>query len=225
MWHLANAPFAAESPDGRSANTRRCLEKRPYYQGEPSSDSGPRHTYCCPNNSRRCSRVDLLLACFTAEKGKIPHPQLAQSPQLTSLRSKISLTKELAIDVRQQTDYPNSGRVVLHIDPQRPAEFSLKRIPRWCYRASIKLNGQVAEGNRPAGNLSTSTLKPVNARAIGSRWSLKCRCRSARFRPRRAARESGCHARPLPCSTRGILTGKNAATRAIVKVSTRCDWT
>lgn len=40
------------------------------------------------------------------------------------------------VEIRQETDYPASGRVVITIDPAEPAQFPLRlRIPRWCRAA------------------------------------------------------------------------------------------
>ena len=48
---------------------------------------------------------------------------------------------------RQETDYPNSGRVRLAVSPEKPAVFTLRlRIPSWATQASVTVNGQPAEG-------------------------------------------------------------------------------
>ena len=55
----------------------------------------------------------------------------------------MSLGDGVSLHVRQETEYPNSGRVVLHLDPSKPAKFPLQlRIPRWCTKAVAAVNGQ-----------------------------------------------------------------------------------
>ena len=45
--------------------------------------------------------------------------------------------------IRQETDYPNSGRVRIGIDPEKPEEFALRlRIPAWATSANVTVNGQ-----------------------------------------------------------------------------------
>ena len=47
------------------------------------------------------------------------------------------------VRIRQETDYPWSGRVAMTIDPTQPATFALKlRIPSWAQSASVTVNGE-----------------------------------------------------------------------------------
>jgi uncharacterized protein len=56
--------------------------------------------------------------------------------------------------LRQETDYPNSGRVIIKVEPSRSAEFPLKlRIPRWCESASVSVNGHAAGTPAKPGHL------------------------------------------------------------------------
>jgi len=53
----------------------------------------------------------------------------------------------VSVTLGQETDYPVSGRIVLHVDPERECAFPLKlRIPRWSRETSVKLSGQATEG-------------------------------------------------------------------------------
>ena len=55
----------------------------------------------------------------------------------------IALQDGVSLKVRQETDYPSSGHVVIRLDPSRPTKFPLQlRIPRWCKNAAVTLNGQ-----------------------------------------------------------------------------------
>ncbi len=128
---IYNALFAAQSPDGRRLRYFAPLEgKREYWPGD---------TYCCPCNYRRI---------------------VAELPQMAYYRSKGGLAVNLygaseakadlggaAVSVRQETDYPNSGRVVLKVEPAAPARFPIRlRIPLWAAGAKAAVNGQAVEG-------------------------------------------------------------------------------
>ena len=52
----------------------------------------------------------------------------------------------VSLAMRQETDYPNSGLVTLHVEPSKLASFSLKlRIPRWCREARLTVNGEAVK--------------------------------------------------------------------------------
>ena len=73
----------------------------------------------------------------------------------------ISLTpkdKTLLLTLRQETDYPNSGRVTLLVDPSKECTFSLQlRIPGWCPRATVSVNGIAERGPFKPGDYATLT--------------------------------------------------------------------
>ena len=55
----------------------------------------------------------------------------------------IDLGQELELRVRQETDYPTSGRVVIHIDPSATARFWVRlRVPAWCQRLQVAVNDE-----------------------------------------------------------------------------------
>jgi hypothetical protein len=61
----------------------------------------------------------------------------------TPATAEVELAGGVSLKIRQDTDYPRSGRVVIHLDPSQPARFPLSlRIPRWCQGASAQVNGQ-----------------------------------------------------------------------------------
>jgi len=46
------------------------------------------------------------------------------------------------VEISQETDYPNSGNVILTVSPERTAKFTLYlRIPKWCERAKVSAGG------------------------------------------------------------------------------------
>jgi DUF1680 family protein len=71
----------------------------------------------------------------------------------TTSQAECSLHDGLKVAVRQETDYPNSGRVVIGVNPSRATEFALRlRIPAWCATARATVNGQ-AFGKASGGDL------------------------------------------------------------------------
>jgi uncharacterized protein len=57
------------------------------------------------------------------------------------------------VRIRQETDYPWSGKVKIAVDPSEPKAFALKlRIPSWAPKATIAVNGKsVDSGKRDRG--------------------------------------------------------------------------
>jgi DUF1680 family protein len=122
-----NTLFAAQSPDGRRLRYYTPFEgARQYYE---------RDTYCCPNNYRRilaelpqmlyyCSDSALWLGLYCQSAATV---QMSRQP----------------VQIRQETDYPSSGKVVIRVDPEKESEFSIKlRKPRWCEQAALTVNGK-----------------------------------------------------------------------------------
>lgn len=129
---IFNALFASQSPDGRRLRYFAPLEGgRVYWKTD---------TYCCPCNFRRI---------------------VAELPGFVFYRAADGITVNLyapaeakldIASVRQETDYPNSGRVRLSINPERPATFTLRlRIPSWAAKASVAVNGKTVRGDAKPG--------------------------------------------------------------------------
>ncbi len=128
---IYNALFAAQSPDGRQLRYYTAIDgPRAYY---------PNDTYCCPNNWRRIvAELPEMVYYRTADGGALVNLYTAST-------ANVPLADDLSVRLQQETDYPNSGRVVLRVDPSRSAAFPLKlRIPRWCESAAISVNGKPA---------------------------------------------------------------------------------
>ena len=65
-----------------------------------------------------------------------------------------------SVVLRQRTDYPRTGRILLDISPAKEAEFTVKlRVPHWSKSATISVNG-IAEKNVKSGQYA----------AIRRRW-------------------------------------------------------
>ena len=130
-----NALFAAQSPDGRRI--------RYYAPTEGPREYHPTDTYCCPCNYRRII-AELPTFVYYRSDGGVAVNLYGPS------EAKIVLAGGVTVALKQETDYPNSGRVVVRVEPSKPATFPLRlRIPAWCKAAKIAVNGQAPE--QPAG--------------------------------------------------------------------------
>jgi hypothetical protein len=126
---LFNTLFGAQSPDGS--------EIRYFTPFEGSREYS--HGSCCVNNYRRIISELPLMVYYRAGKGVAIN---LYSPSTAN----IARDDGSAIAVQQETDYPNSGRVLIRIDPSAPAAFPLKlRIPSWCKSATMSVNGKPVE--------------------------------------------------------------------------------
>ena len=115
---IYNALFAAQSPDGRRI--------RYYVPLEGDSKYFEEDTYCCPNNFRRIIAELPTMIYYRSGSGLVIN-------LYTTSTANVDLGGGLSVSVRQETDYPNSGKVVIHLNPSKPAKFPLRmRIPRWC---------------------------------------------------------------------------------------------
>ena len=133
---IYNALFAAQSPDGRRLRYYTPFEcQRQYFPGD---------TYCCPCNYRRIIAELPTMIYYRYFDG------LAVN-LYTPSEASIALADGVTVAVKQETDYPNSGRVMLTINPSRTAAFPLYlRIPSWCRKAVVNLNGRPAK-SQPSG--------------------------------------------------------------------------
>lgn len=127
-----NALFAAQSPDGRSIRYYTPFDgPRKYFEKD---------TYCCPNNFRRIVSELPGMIFYASDQGIAVN-------LYTPAEASLKMPDGLAVTVKQETDYPNGGRVRLVVTPEHAAAFSvLFRIPRWCQEARIAVNGTPWEG-------------------------------------------------------------------------------
>jgi uncharacterized protein len=144
---IYNALFAAQSPDGRSLRYFTAIDSPRKYH--------PNDAYCCPGNWRRIvAELPEMIYYRSADGGVLVN-------LYTTSTADVRFASDLSVQLRQETDYPNSGKVIIKTEPSRSAEFPLKlRIPRWCESATISVNGQ------PAGSPS----KPGDWASVRRLW-------------------------------------------------------
>ena len=138
---IYNALFGAQSPDGRFIRYYTPLEgQRRYHNGD---------TYCCPNNYRRI--ISELPSMIYYQTGKGVMINL-----YTSSSANITLTEGINLILKQETDYPNSGHIVIKVDPSEPISFHLMlRIPSWCKKSFISINGIPFDQTYSSGSYAT----------------------------------------------------------------------
>ena len=137
---IYNALFAAQSPDGRRIRYYTPFEApRVYFESD---------TYCCPNNFRRIVAELPALIYYKSAEGIAVN-------LYTASEAEIELREGLTAKLIQQTDYPNSGKVIVTVHPSAPAEFAVSfRIPKWCSSPSILLNGRPVEAEVRPGTIA-----------------------------------------------------------------------
>ena len=128
---IYNALFAAQSPDGRSLRYYTAIDSPRKYH--------PNDSYCCPGNWRRIVAELPEMICYRSAGGGV------WVNLYTTSTADVPIAGDLSVQLRQETDYPNSGKVIIKVEPSRSAEFPVKlRVPRWCDSAAISVNGQPA---------------------------------------------------------------------------------
>ena len=120
-----NTLFAAQSPDGRQIRYYTPLEgPRVYQRGD---------AYCCPGNYRRIVMELPSMIYYQDDDGLAVNLYTASEARLR--------VRDTPLVVRQETDYPNSGTVIITMDPETPLTCALRlRIPSWCPRATVQVN-------------------------------------------------------------------------------------
>jgi hypothetical protein len=132
-----NALFASQSPDGRRLRYFAPLEgSRAYWQTD---------AYCCPCNYRRIIAELPLMVFYRAQDGLAVNLYTPAQAQLT-------VGPGVALTVRQETAFPNTGTVRLVLDPAVPVTFPLQlRIPTWAAGATATVNGTAVQGELKPG--------------------------------------------------------------------------
>ena len=138
---IFNGLFAAQSPDGRHIRYYTPLEgNRLYHRGD---------TWCCPGNYRRIVANLPAMVYYRSAAGVVVN-------LYTPSEATVDLAGGVSLTVRQETDYPSTGRVVFHLNPSQPANFAFEmRIPRWCGKAAATVNDRPLEQSITPGTFLT----------------------------------------------------------------------
>ncbi len=123
-----NALFAAQDPAGRKLRYFTPFTGERVYFDQDG--------FCCPGNFRRIM-AELPRKVYYRSVDEAIAVNL-----YTASTAVVPLAADLSVRLAQETDYPNSGRVVFRVTPSREAAFALRlRIPRWCRKAAVRVNG------------------------------------------------------------------------------------
>ncbi|MFC1793872.1 beta-L-arabinofuranosidase domain-containing protein [Planctomycetota bacterium] len=135
---IYNGLFAAQSPDGRRLRYYAPFEgPRAYFDGD---------TYCCPCNFRRIIAELPSMIYYRCQGGIVVNLYVESS-------AAFSVSDDLSLELRQVTDYPNSGNVLIHVTPSKEARFAVRlRIPRWCDQATATINKQTGNVTTEGGS-------------------------------------------------------------------------
>jgi DUF1680 family protein len=118
------------------------LDGSKFFYVNPLASHGDHHRQpwygcaCCPTNVVR----------FVASLGQYPYALLSDEPGICVLQyvggETTFDTKSTKVRIRQETNFPWEGEVKLIVEPEQPAEFTVRvRVPGWCPDATLQLNG------------------------------------------------------------------------------------
>ncbi len=143
---IFNALFAAQSPDGRHIRYYTPFDgKRTYFEKD---------TYCCPCNYRRIIGELPGLVYYRAKNGVAVN-------LYSGSEAEFPLANDVTVSLKQETDYPNSGNVVIQVNPSKASAFTvLLRIPRWTANPALHINGEA----------HAVTAKPGEFQAVEREW-------------------------------------------------------
>ncbi len=128
---IYNALFAAQSPDGRKIRYYTPHEgNRIYHSGD---------TWCCPNNYRRIIAELPAMVCYRCGAG------LAVN-LFTPSAATVDLDGGVSLKIRQETDYPTSGRVPTGNEADNQSSQMLDHDPVYVTSRNIVVNHSIASG-------------------------------------------------------------------------------
>lgn len=124
---LYNGLFGAQSPQGEKIRYYTPFEgERVYYSHQHM---------CCPGNFRRIIAEIPGLVCYRTASGGVAVNLLCAST--TTLR----LDNGIEVRLRQETDFPTTGRVTLTVSTDQASTFPIAlRIPSWARDARLRVN-------------------------------------------------------------------------------------
>jgi len=134
---IYNTLFAAQSPDGRKIRYYTAAEgERKYHPGD---------AYCCPCNYRRIISDLPTFIYYVSDDDVVVN-------LYTPSRGEMELEDGVKVIMRQETEYPSSGKVEVVVEPEQAAKFGvLLRIPKWCKDARVAVNGEMIKESIEGG--------------------------------------------------------------------------
>ncbi|MHC4176008.1 MAG: beta-L-arabinofuranosidase domain-containing protein [Planctomycetota bacterium] len=97
---------------------------------------------CTASGPRIASKIPMLL--YAVGHGGLYVNQFVDSA------AKIQLESGNIVSVTQETDYPSDEEIVITVSPRKPETFDLYvRLPDWCQRPSLRLDGEAIGGLKP----------------------------------------------------------------------------
>ena len=122
---IYNALFGAQSPDGRHI----CYFTP--FTGKRSFQSID--TFCCNGNFRRAVAELPQKVYYRTQDGGIALNLFTSSDKKFDVNGK-------TVEIKEETDYPNSGEVKLTFTCSEPVEFAFRfRTPRWAEKIECAL--------------------------------------------------------------------------------------
>jgi DUF1680 family protein len=139
------------------------LDGKKFFYVNPLSSGGGHHRRewfdcaCCPPNIARLVSSLGSYIYSQSEDGFAVHLYVQGEAEAV-------LPEGTPIRLQQRTRYPWDGQVVVSVDPGASAEFSLRlRLPGWCRRHAVRLNGEPVEPALEKGYLCLRrTWDPVD---------------------------------------------------------------
>ena len=117
------------------------LDGTKFFYDNPLQSQGMHHRQtwfdvsCCPPNASRLL-ASLGKYVYSEQDNGIDVHLYIQNTARLQIGGQI-------VKLRQKTDYPYDGNVMIEIDPTQPATFAIRlRIPGWCRNAHLVINGE-----------------------------------------------------------------------------------
>ena len=132
---LFNHVFAAQTVDGDS-----------YRYHTPPNGFKPEDYFhgpdCCTGSGHR---IVAMLPRFIYGQGQAAVYVNQFVPSTAEFK-----VAQAPVRLSQETRYPESGQILLHVEPQGDTEFTLYvRLPAWCVKPSVEINGKPVTDARP----------------------------------------------------------------------------
>ncbi|RKX28254.1 MAG: glycoside hydrolase family 127 protein, partial [Verrucomicrobia bacterium] len=153
---LYNGVISGVSLDGKRFFYDNLLEvhpeRYPYSRQKPTYRQEWFGCACCPPN---LARLLASLGCYAWSTGR----GAIYLHLYGSSRTRLEVSG-VRVGLRQETEYPWDGKIRLSLAPEQPTAFKLAlRVPGWCRRCKLKVNGSRVK--TPAVNKGYATIERI----------------------------------------------------------------